>query len=563
MMTLDDINIILRKGEGTRIEYKESRASVPSDLYETVVSFSNTEGGTIILGANDDGNVTGINPGEVSRIKTNIVTALNEKNCINPAILASPEDFDHPEGKLIILKIPVSSLVHNHAGKIYWRDADADIDITQNQIRISELFLKKRNTFTESQIYQHLSMADLHEDLFDKARAQIRGYQPTHPWVSASNEQILNESSLLRKDYETGQKGLTLAAALIFGKDSTIQNILPAYKIDAMVRKDNPDRYDDRLLLRTNLIDSYIQLLDFIKKHLSEKFFTENGQRKDLRELIFREVIGNLIVHREYTDAHTSELIIYKDKVIATNPNIPHFSGPIDPNNFNPYPKNPNIRKFFTAFGWTEEIGSGIRNTYKYLQHYIPGAQPLFYENNPFKTEIPLIVVTLDKFTDQLIQWLDFPEYVKEHVSGGLHNIYLDPALSEANWESLLLHLVPSWHRKGAKLPELDWPKKQVLTAEKIKKVPSWSQKGAKLMHKKALYLVSLLTLCSRPMNIEKMMNIMNYKKRQSFREIYLIPLQESRLLTMTIPDKPRTPEQKYAITEKGKLFLAGRDFES
>ena len=153
------------------------------------------------------------------------------------------------------------------------------------------------------------------------------------------NQEILSSSSLFRKDFKTGEKGFTLAAALIFGKDETIQNLLPAYKVDALVRRENLDRYDDRLVLRTNLIDTYTQLLTFIKKHLPDKFYQDGDQRKDLRELIFREVIGNLIVHREYTNALSSELIIYKDKVTVTNPNKALFHGPLDPNTFNPYPK--------------------------------------------------------------------------------------------------------------------------------------------------------------------------------------------------------------------------------
>ena len=58
-----------------------------------------------------------------------------------------------------------------------------------------------------------------------------------------SNEELLKSSSLRTKDYQTGKEGLTLAAALVFGKDTTIQSILPAYKVEAMVRIQNTDRW--------------------------------------------------------------------------------------------------------------------------------------------------------------------------------------------------------------------------------------------------------------------------------------------------------------------------------
>ena len=157
----------------------------------------------------------------------------------------------------------------------------------------------------------------------------------------------------------------------------------------------------------TNLIDTYLQLLDFIKKHLDEKFYQEDGQRKDLRELIFREIVGNLIVHREYTNAISSELIIYSNKVVTSNPNRALFHGPLDLDQFNPYPKSPNIRKFFTAFGCTDEIGSGVRNTTKYLSIYANGARPVFIENDIFSTEIPLSVVTLAIYYQNVSFWFD------------------------------------------------------------------------------------------------------------------------------------------------------------
>jgi hypothetical protein len=45
-MTLDDIKNIIQQGEGLKIEFKEAKDSVPQSFYETVASFSNTDGGT-------------------------------------------------------------------------------------------------------------------------------------------------------------------------------------------------------------------------------------------------------------------------------------------------------------------------------------------------------------------------------------------------------------------------------------------------------------------------------------------------------------------------------------
>ena len=105
------------------------------------------------------------------------------------------------------------------------------------------------------------------------------------------------------------------------------------------------------------------------------------------------------------------------------------------------------------------------------------------------------------------------------------------------------------------KLSKKQW----INTKSDIKKVPSWNEKSAKLLHKKVKNLITILFLTSQPAKIEQMMNWMEYKKRQSFRELYILPLQNSGLIAMTNPEKPNDPEQKYVITEKGKIFLGGR----
>lgn len=53
------------------------------------------------------------------------------------------------------------------------------------------------------------------------------------------------------------------------------------------------------------------------------------------------------------------------------------------------FPKNPEISKVFRDFGLGNELGSGIRNTYKFTELYSGGVPP-FIEGDVLKTGIPL-----------------------------------------------------------------------------------------------------------------------------------------------------------------------------
>ncbi len=53
---------------------------------------------------------------------------------------------------------------------------------------------------------------------------------------------------------------------MLLGRDEVIKNISPAYRTDALLHKVNTNRYDDRLIVETNLFDSYDLLMGFVKQ---------------------------------------------------------------------------------------------------------------------------------------------------------------------------------------------------------------------------------------------------------------------------------------------------------
>lgn len=181
-----------------------------------------------------------------------------------------------------------------------------------------------------------------------------------------------------------------MTALLLFGKDEIIQSAIPHYKIDALVRIDNLDRYDDRENIRCNIIEAYDRLMNFVAKHLPDKFYLQGDQRISLREKIFREIVANILIHREYTNAYPSTFIIYRNRVETKNANKPHFIGQLVPGNFEPYPKNPHLAQIFTQMGRSEELGTGVKNVYKYSKAFSGSDNIIFNEEDVFVTKVPL-----------------------------------------------------------------------------------------------------------------------------------------------------------------------------
>ncbi len=56
---------LIRQGEGISTEFKACRNRLNRDVYESVCAFLNRHGGTILLGVQDSGEVTGIDPDSI------------------------------------------------------------------------------------------------------------------------------------------------------------------------------------------------------------------------------------------------------------------------------------------------------------------------------------------------------------------------------------------------------------------------------------------------------------------------------------------------------------------
>lgn len=129
--------------------------------------------------------------------------------------------------------------------------------------------------------------------------------------------------------------------------------------------------------------------MGFIAKHTDDKFFLIDNVNTSVRDIIAREVVSNILVHREYSSAFPAKLIIEPDRITTENWNRSQYPGKIDPAAFTPYPKNPLLSKFFMNIGRAEALGSGVRNLYKYCRIYC-GGEPELEEGDVFRIFIPL-----------------------------------------------------------------------------------------------------------------------------------------------------------------------------
>ena len=387
-MEQHELNKLLNQGEGISIEFKRCGNLPEQDTFETICSFANRQGGNIFLGVLDNGTVSGVNAKRLLEIQRNIVNTVNNPKLFNVAPALEFETIPYDDAVVIRVWVPVSSIVHKYKGVVFDRSADSDIKV-ETDSQLSALYIRKQEYYSERKVYRFLQKEDLRLDLLPRVRTMASMKRANHPWIELDDESLLRSANLYLKDYETGEEGFTLAAALILGKDDVIASIAPAYKTDAYVQLEDTDRYDDRLIVRTNLIEAYDALLGFAQKHLPDRFFLERTQAVSLRDTISRELITNTLSHREYTNPFPAKFVIDRDGIHTENASRPRFIGVLSPERFNPLPKNPIIADFFTNIGLAETLGSGTRNLFKYSWIY-GGGEPVLEEGDVFRASVPL-----------------------------------------------------------------------------------------------------------------------------------------------------------------------------
>jgi hypothetical protein len=90
-----------------------------------------------------------------------------------------------------------------------------------------------------------------------------------------------------------------------------------------------------------------------------------------------------------YLNPFPAKLIIHRDHVTTENSNNPHGIGVINPADFSPSPKNPVIARIFKEIERAEELGSGVRNLFKYGKAFA-GHDPQLLEEQIFRVTVSI-----------------------------------------------------------------------------------------------------------------------------------------------------------------------------
>lgn len=108
----------------------------------------------------------------------------------------------------------------------------------------------------------------------------------------------------------------SIDSILLFGKEEEFVKTFPYYKIIVTSLVDN-----NKIELKTNIIESYNKLMMILKKYTNDIFYLEDDRSISIRNIIISILIINILLHYDYNNSYPLEVTITKDKIITKSIN--------------------------------------------------------------------------------------------------------------------------------------------------------------------------------------------------------------------------------------------------
>ncbi|MBS0350555.1 MAG: putative DNA binding domain-containing protein [Proteobacteria bacterium] len=339
-----------------------------------------------------------------------------------------------------------------------------------------------------------------HHPYFDKAPCNNVGEKdldmPLIQKTLANSNISINSEKLMSLGILT-HRGKRVVATnggiILFGKPDILYEYFPFAQVRcARFAGTSRAEFIDRFNVEGSILHAIDEVPKFIRRNTRMAGKFGGMQRKDIAEYPMggiREALTNALVHANYEISGTRIFVaIYDDRLEIQNPGI--------------MPPGMSIEQFKAGV-------SRIRN---------PVIARVFGELNLVE------------------EWGSGYKRIREACKQG--------GYPEPQWEELGTVLRVTF------FPHPDFAHKAPADQVGTKSGLSWDQVGTKLELTSEATLI--LQMCQQPKTLVELMSALYLKNRTKFRQKYLNPLIEQKLLQMTIPDKPNSRMQKYQTTTIG-----------
>ncbi|TXH60578.1 MAG: ATP-dependent DNA helicase RecG [Thiothrix sp.] len=302
-------------GEDSKRQFKRNMTNVDA-LAAEMAAFSNSEGGVIYLGVEDDGKLTGLSLEDVARLNQLISNAASQH--IRSPITVQTENIALDNGRLVIaLTIPKGlDKPYFDRNGVIWLKTGADKRRVHSKEELRRLFqsvdlLHADETPTTAQLDTL--------DRYSFAEFLQKTYSLDLPEQEADLLRLLQNMNLA-----SNHGCLNLAGVLLFSKHPDW--IKPAFivkgvSLPSTILQDS--QYNDSEDINGRLREQFEQSLAFIMRNLHKRQGTQSVNsigEPEVPRIVFEELLVNALIHRDYFISAPIRVLVFTDRIEIISP---------------------------------------------------------------------------------------------------------------------------------------------------------------------------------------------------------------------------------------------------
>ena len=275
-------------------EKLELKVQFTTEIKKEIVAFLNCDGGTLIIGVDDNGNVIGVE--DAKDVIERVSLMIHETIKPDPSLICSANEYTE-DGKKIV-KIVVGRGVK----KPYY--------IYEKGLKPSGVYLRINNTSQQASEYAIKQMIVESED------------KPFESLPSIEQELTFNYLENIFKQAEIELKPKTLGLTSADGHYTNLALLLSdqcPFSIKAAVfDSDDKSRFLDRKEFEGSLIrqaDEAYEYLNLNNKTRGEYKGLRREDKREYNQLVLREGLLNAVIHRDYSLNGSTLISIYKNRI--------------------------------------------------------------------------------------------------------------------------------------------------------------------------------------------------------------------------------------------------------
>jgi len=313
-MDVDDMLRLIAQGEGQQLEFKRSLAELDTAT-RAVAAFANTDGGVLLFGVRDSGEIVGVDLGQSSRERiVNRITGATD-----PAVYPSVE-YVMVEGRVVVVVQVAASDNRPHLadGRAYKRVGAADVRLERDEYE--QMLMTRSSAAYDRQPIAEARYTDLDEERirwYLAQRAEKRGISaPRGPLPDL----LVGLGAMVER---VGELIPTCAGILFFGHDP--QAWIPHSQVRvARFQGTSTTHFVDRADLSGTLPEMIDATEQFIRRNTRLAARVVGFRRREVTEYPYeaiREAVCNAVCHRDYRiEGASVRIMVFADRIEVNSP---------------------------------------------------------------------------------------------------------------------------------------------------------------------------------------------------------------------------------------------------